>query len=643
MDASTLVLANIAPNFTPAPASNLPVPAAKPGDTQANNNDADQVNFHDLIASNLKDDQANDAQAARDAGKAQARDDQQSAATREANSADKTAAAANKKTKGANAETSPGGSAATAVTPAVAAAIDPALGKQVAHLVNTLFGKTAGTGGQPVLNPAARKQLTKTIDTMLAGLPSGQRQAALTALQNSLTQGAGVSLTTTGAAVQAGAAALVAAGFTPQQLTDLANKLNNFMAAGTGVAKGDAALPGGSLPGSAAPGTALPGDDLTAATPPVEFALNGAAPVDTGDSNTGIDDTAFAADDMPALAISGTETGTTTLPVTISLTAPVLKRDPIFSLRTATTVAKTGPVAPSEAKTAGEISSPEPVTAKLNPLTAGAAPAGDSASASRAAHPFDNVLQIFSHNQNGGAATAAPTATGAGTSSVAAKSAATVAAAVAANMAAQATGTVTSSGQAAAQSYPDGSAAAAQAGALGLVQNGTAGMPINGGAMMTSLVNNAVAAGNPHPATQAVASAVLQAGEEGEDSNITVSLDPAELGKVQVRLQIGKDQSVKAHLLVEKPETYMMLQRDQHVLQKHLQDTGLDVSGGSLSFELAQGGMDFNQDGREGNASNGGTGASANSAGDTVGTVLETTMTWVVDPQSGRTHYNILA
>ena len=85
-----------------------------------------------------------------------------------------------------------------------------------------------------------------------------------------------------------------------------------------------------------------------------------------------------------------------------------------------------------------------------------------------------------------------------------------------------------------------------------------------------------------------------------------------ELGKVDVKLEISNSTLVKAVVLVEKPETLELLQRDARVLERALQDAGLKTGGNSLSFALNdQGGSGRNQD--DGDAPRGGADMTANS------------------------------
>ena len=83
-------------------------------------------------------------------------------------------------------------------------------------------------------------------------------------------------------------------------------------------------------------------------------------------------------------------------------------------------------------------------------------------------------------------------------------------------------------------------------------------------------VTQGQSAGQSHPATQLVAVTLQNLGQVGDDRVFTLRLDPAELGRVNVRLSFGQDNSVEARLVVERPETYGLLQRDAHALELSL-------------------------------------------------------------------------
>ena len=67
---------------------------------------------------------------------------------------------------------------------------------------------------------------------------------------------------------------------------------------------------------------------------------------------------------------------------------------------------------------------------------------------------------------------------------------------------------------------------------------------------------------------------------------VSLRLHPAELGRVNVELEIAADGRVQAMVTAEKQDTLDMLQRDSRLLEKALQDAGLKTSSDSLTFNL---------------------------------------------------------
>lgn len=148
-------------------------------------------------------------------------------------------------------------------------------------------------------------------------------------------------------------------------------------------------------------------------------------------------------------------------------------------------------------------------------------------------------------------------------------------------------------------------------------------------------------AGQPHPAAQLVSAKLQQGAQAGENKVMTLQLDPAELGKVEIRLEFGPEKTLKAHMVVEKPEAFLLLQRDAQMLERALQGAGMDVDSSGIGFELAEEGWNFGQDN---NGKGGGekfNGGAAGNEGDDL--PIETTMTWNIDPDTGHTRYNLLA
>ncbi len=71
---------------------------------------------------------------------------------------------------------------------------------------------------------------------------------------------------------------------------------------------------------------------------------------------------------------------------------------------------------------------------------------------------------------------------------------------------------------------------------------------------------------------------------------ISIQLDPADLGRVDIKLDISKDGVVVARVTADRAETLDALQRDQRDLVKALQQAGLKTDSGSLSFDMRQDG-----------------------------------------------------
>lgn len=161
-------------------------------------------------------------------------------------------------------------------------------------------------------------------------------------------------------------------------------------------------------------------------------------------------------------------------------------------------------------------------------------------------------------------------------------------------------------------------------------------------AQAANLVASSATAGQPHPATQMVAATLMKAGKSGSENVMTLRLDPPELGNVSVRLQFGKDKMVKAVITAEKPETYMMLQRDSHALERALQSAGLETTSDSLSFQLSDNGtFAHDNNGRGNDNSFGGGNAGAQDAD--MGETIQSSVMWQVDPSTGHVRYNIFA
>lgn len=72
----------------------------------------------------------------------------------------------------------------------------------------------------------------------------------------------------------------------------------------------------------------------------------------------------------------------------------------------------------------------------------------------------------------------------------------------------------------------------------------------------------------------------------GGATRFDIRLDPPELGRVEVRLDIGHDGRVHSHLVVERHETLDLLKADARGLERALEQAGLKSDPGAMSFSL---------------------------------------------------------
>jgi flagellar hook-length control protein FliK len=93
-----------------------------------------------------------------------------------------------------------------------------------------------------------------------------------------------------------------------------------------------------------------------------------------------------------------------------------------------------------------------------------------------------------------------------------------------------------------------------------------------------------VATGAPVPVSGLAVeiAATIQSGR----TRFELRLDPADLGRIDVRIDVDRNGQVISHLTVEKPETLAILQQDAPQLQQALNDAGLKTGSGGLQFSL---------------------------------------------------------
>ncbi|MCK5375249.1 MAG: flagellar hook-length control protein FliK [Alphaproteobacteria bacterium] len=159
---------------------------------------------------------------------------------------------------------------------------------------------------------------------------------------------------------------------------------------------------------------------------------------------------------------------------------------------------------------------------------------------------------------------------------------------------------------------------------------------------LSSTSAQASTAGQTHPASQMVSITMQKAIQNGESTTIKLQLNPPELGRVEVKMSIDKDNTAKIVLTAERAETHQMLQRDSQFLERAMSDAGLDAEG-NLSFELASDEQAFEQKDSSGTSSDSTSSEDADT--DDEDSIIDqaSTMDWYVDPNTGRMHYSVLA
>ena len=94
---------------------------------------------------------------------------------------------------------------------------------------------------------------------------------------------------------------------------------------------------------------------------------------------------------------------------------------------------------------------------------------------------------------------------------------------------------------------------------------------------------------DPQTATpvRQIAPALLSLGGAGASTQrLTVRLDPANLGQVEIRVDRPKFGPPEVRIAVERSETLALLQHDRHQLQQALDQAGIPSEGRQIEFRL---------------------------------------------------------
>ncbi|MDO9059900.1 MAG: flagellar hook-length control protein FliK, partial [Bradyrhizobium sp.] len=115
---------------------------------------------------------------------------------------------------------------------------------------------------------------------------------------------------------------------------------------------------------------------------------------------------------------------------------------------------------------------------------------------------------------------------------------------------------------------------------------GTPQPQLNSGAVAATAASLTATAATDAPVPLNKLALEIVASVQSGKSRFDIRLDPAELGRIDVRIDIDRNGHVTSHLMVEKPETLSLLRQDAAQLQRALDDAGLSTGNGGLQFSL---------------------------------------------------------
>lgn len=94
-------------------------------------------------------------------------------------------------------------------------------------------------------------------------------------------------------------------------------------------------------------------------------------------------------------------------------------------------------------------------------------------------------------------------------------------------------------------------------------------------------------AGKPHQAAQVLAASLQNAAGNGGNQKLSVLLNPPDLGRVMVDIEIDAQNKLKISMVTEKEAAYTLLQKDTGFLEQTLQEAGLDIDSGDIDLSFS--------------------------------------------------------
>lgn len=124
----------------------------------------------------------------------------------------------------------------------------------------------------------------------------------------------------------------------------------------------------------------------------------------------------------------------------------------------------------------------------------------------------------------------------------------------------------------------------------------------------TEPAGTTVAAAAPAKSAQSPAAAVpvsaiaveIVTRAQAGHNRFEIRLDPPELGRIDVKLDVDRHGNVTSHLVVERSETLDLLRREAPQLERTLNDAGLKTGDSALQFSLRDQGASAERDARSG-------------------------------------------
>ncbi len=101
-----------------------------------------------------------------------------------------------------------------------------------------------------------------------------------------------------------------------------------------------------------------------------------------------------------------------------------------------------------------------------------------------------------------------------------------------------------------------------------------------------------------------------------DNNEIRITLKPASLGTIDVKLNVGQDGRINAVISADRSDTLNMLKQDAGTLQQSLRDAGLNADSSSLSFNLRGDAQSFAQNWSQGGGGAHGGGSSYSGGAD---------------------------